>query len=236
MAQITAALLKALQLRTGADLADCREALQACGGDLERAATALQTALDRAEAEDDASSLKNQFLVAMPSLDDEHFGHTVSLLCEHNDNGAVALVINRPTDLKLAEMMEQMGLEHEALGDEPIVYWGGPVQPERGFVIHRGPGGWESCLQVDTDLYITTSRDVLRAIGKGVGPKEYFVVLGYAGWGAGQLETEILRNSWLNTPVDRQVLFGTPASDRWQAATRLLGIDVTQIAGEAGHA
>jgi putative transcriptional regulator len=132
--------------------------------------------------------------------------------------------------------MEQMGLPHEVLDDEPIVYWGGPVQPERGFVIHRAPGGWESCLQVDADLYITTSRDILRAIGQGAGPREFFVVLGYAGWGAGQLETEIMHNSWLNTPVDRGVLFGTPARERWHAATRLLGIDVTQIAGEAGHA
>lgn len=184
----------------------------------------------------DAAFFKNQFLIAMPGLEDENFSHTVSLLCEHNDAGAIGLVINKPTELKLGEMMEQMGLEHEALAEDAIVYWGGPVQPERGFVIHRRPGGWESSLQLAEDLYITTSRDILRAIGKGEGPEHYFVVLGYAGWGAGQLESEVLHNSWLNTPISSQVLFQIPVRDRWQAATRLLGVDVTQLAGHAGHA
>lgn len=179
---------------------------------------------------------KNQFLIAMPSMEDENFSHTVSLLCEHNDHGAIGLVINRPTDLKLIDMMEQMGLEHDAVGDEPIVYWGGPVQPERGFVIHREPAGWESCLKVDDNLFITTSRDILKAIGKGEGPQDFFVVLGYAGWSEGQLEQEFMHNAWLNTPVSQRILFGTPARDRWQAATRLLGVDVTQLAGNAGHA
>jgi putative transcriptional regulator len=184
----------------------------------------------------DEDFLKYQFLVAMPGLDDDNFTHTVSLLCEHNDDGAIGLVINRPTDLKLSEMMEQMEMEHEGLGDEAIVFWGGPVQPERGFVVHRHPGGWESSLEVRKGLYITTSRDILRAIGKGEGPGDYIVVLGYAGWAAGQLENEILRNAWLNTPIDDQILFNTPARDRWQAATRLLGVEVTQLAGDAGHA
>jgi putative transcriptional regulator len=110
------------------------------------------------------------------------------------------------------------------------------VQPERGFVVHREPGGWESCLQVQDDLYITTSRDILTAIGAGEGPREYLVTLGYAGWGAGQLEDEIMLNSWLNTPVDSAVLFGMPPRDRWHAATRLLGVEVTQLTGIAGHA
>lgn len=180
--------------------------------------------------------LKHQFLVAMPRLDDENFTHTVSLLCEHSDDGAIGLVINRPTDLKLSEMMEQMELEHAGLADEAIVFWGGPVQPERGFVVHRQPGGWESSMEVANGLYITTSRDILRAIGLGEGPHDYIVVLGYAGWEAGQLESEILHNAWLNTPVDEQILFNTPARDRWQAATRLLGVDVTQLTGDAGHA
>ncbi len=185
---------------------------------------------------DSDASLKNQFLVAMPSLEDENFSHTVSLLCEHSDSGAIGLVINRPTDLKLSEMMDQMGLEHDGVDAGTIVYWGGPVQPERGFVIHRDPGGWESCMPLGQSLYITTSRDILRAIGKGEGPQQYFVVLGYAGWGAGQLESEILHNAWLNAPLDEQILFRTPARERWQAATKLLGVDVTQLAGDAGHA
>jgi putative transcriptional regulator len=180
--------------------------------------------------------LKNQFLVAMPSLDDENFNHTVSLLCEHSDSGAIGLVINRPTDLLLVDMMQQMGLEHARIDADAIVFWGGPVQPERGFVIHREPGGWESCMTLDNGIYVTTSRDVLRAIGQGDGPAEYVVVLGYAGWGAGQLESEILHNAWLNAPIDQQILFSTPAPQRWAAATKLLGVDVTQLSGEAGHA
>lgn len=184
----------------------------------------------------DSDSLKNQFLVAMPSLEDENFAQTVSLLCEHTDSGAIGLVINRPTELRLAEMLEQMGLVHDRINGDTIVYWGGPVQPERGFVIHREPAGWESCMQLADGLYVTTSRDILGAIGQGGGPQDYFVVLGYAGWDAGQLESEILHNAWLNTPLDEQVLFRTPAHDRWQAATRLLGVEVIQLAGEAGHA
>lgn len=184
----------------------------------------------------DENTLKNQFLIAMPSLDDDHFSQTVSLLCEHSDEGAIGLVINRPTDLRLAHMLEQLGLDHERIDSEAIVYWGGPVQPERGFVIHTPPGGWESSLQLDSDLYITTSRDILQAISSGEGPQQYCVVLGYAGWGAGQLEDEILHNAWLNTPASRQILFEVPPAKRWQAATRLLGVDVSQLAGGAGHA
>ena len=182
------------------------------------------------------SIFKNQFLVAMPGLEDENFDHSVTLLCEHNEDGAIGLVINRPIELKLGEMMSQMGLAFDAADADRQIYWGGPVQPERGFVVHRQPAGWESCMEVDDNLYITTSRDILRAIGAGEGPKEYFIALGYAGWGAGQLESEILSNAWLNTPVDQAILFKTPARERWQAATRLLGVDVTQISSGAGHA
>lgn len=185
----------------------------------------------------DAPYFSNQFLVAMPSLDDENFNHSVTLLCEHNDQGALGLIINRPTELTLSEMLTHMQLDAGALSDEEIqVYWGGPVQPERGFVVHRRSGEWESTMEIADDLYITTSRDILRAMAEGQGPSEFIVALGYAGWGPGQLEGEILQNSWLNTPVDQAILFRTPPSDRWSAATRLLGVDVTQLAGPAGHA
>ena len=186
----------------------------------------------------DQAFLSNQFLVAMPRLDDEHFIQSVTLMCEHNPDGALGVIINRPTELTLTAMLEHMGLSHEGLGEaaERQVYWGGPVQPERGFVIHGPPGGWESSLKVNDELYITTSRDVLSAIGQGRGPESYLVALGYAGWEAGQLESEIMLNAWLNTPVDRAILFETPVPERWEAATRLLGVDVTLLAGEAGHA
>lgn len=234
MIRIPVATVRRLRDRTGATLAQCKRALQAAEGDEAKAEAAL-----RADSvlDSDASSLKNQFLVAMPGLEDDNFSHTVSLLCEHNDKGAIGLIINRPTDLTLTAMLDQMGVKHVAEdANEHVVFWGGPVQPERGFVVHRGPGGWESCMPIAKDLFITTSRDVLAAIGEGRGPKEFLVTLGYAGWGAGQLETEILANSWLNTPVDSAIIFKTPARSRWQSATRLLGLDVTQLSSGAGHA
>lgn len=229
MAKITTSLIRRLQARTGADAVDCRQALQRSDGDLEQAAALLfHFSL--------GTTLRNQFLVAMPSLQDDHFSHTVSLVCEHNDKGAIGLVINRPTDLALAAMLEQMGIAHEAIDESALVLWGGPVQPERGFVVHGSPGGWDSSMQLDDELFVTTSRDVLAAVGRGEGPREFFVALGYAGWDAGQLENEIKLNTWLNTPVDRRVMFATAPSTRWQAATRLLGVDVTQLTDAVGHA
>lgn len=184
-----------------------------------------------------AGYLRNQFLVAMPSLNDEQFGQTVTLLCEHNDEGALGLVVNRPTDLKLADMLGHLGLDTSQFGDgSPPVFWGGPVQPERGFVVHAEPGDWDATLHIGERLHVTTSRDILDALAAGGGPRHYIVVLGYAGWDAGQLENEILGNAWLNTPVDQQILFDTPSTERWQAATRLLGVDFTQIGTGHGHA
>lgn len=236
MAQITAALIKELQQRTGAGLKDCEAALREASGNIDLAAAALESAGKATRPADAPAYYTNQFLVAMPGLEDENFSHTVTLLCEHNDKGALGLVINRPTDLSLRDMLEHMELGYGNLIGNPTVHWGGPVQPERGFVVHTGPGGWESSLQISEGLFITTSRDVLTAIGQGKGPREFFVALGYAGWTAGQLESEVLHNSWLNTPSDRAILFTVPAEDRWQAATRLLGVDVMQLTGQAGHA
>ncbi|MGQ0501303.1 MAG: YqgE/AlgH family protein [Panacagrimonas sp.] len=233
MTKITLAAIRRLRKSTGSSLARCRAALEAHGGDESKAESKLRvdSLLDNVDL-----SLKNQFLIAMPGMEDDNFSNTVSLLCEHNDKGAIGLVINRPTELTLNAMLDQMGVKHEATeGSEQVVFWGGPVQPERGFVVHREPGGWESCMPIGSELYITTSRDVLTAIGEGRGPKEYLITLGYAGWGAGQLENEILANSWLNTPVDPSVLFQTPARSRWQSATRLIGLEVSQISSGAGH-
>lgn len=182
-------------------------------------------------------SLRNQLLVAMPSLDDDHFTQTVTLICEHNEQGALGLVVNRPTDLRLTDMLSHLGLEAAHLGeDSQEVYWGGPVQPERGFVLHTEGDRWEATLPIGDGLYVTTSRDVLDALASGEGPSRYIVLLGYAGWDAGQLESEILHNAWLNVPVDQQILFSTPTTERWQAATRLSGVDFTQLSSGAGHA
>jgi len=181
-------------------------------------------------------SLQHQFLVAMPGLGDAHFDRSVTLLCEHNNEGALGLVINRPTDLRLSAMLDHIDVKRSGLAGDPIVFWGGPVKPERGFVIHGAPGDWESCLRIDDSLYVTTSRDVLAALGRGEGPSQYLVALGYAGWGAGQLEDEILNNAWLNTPLNHGVLFDLPAPERWLAATQLLGLDISHLASQAGHA
>lgn len=182
------------------------------------------------------TSLQKQFLVAMPGLQDSHFDRSVTLLCQHNDEGALGLVVNRPTDLRLSTMLDHVDVAHDKLPDDPIVYWGGPVSPERGFVLHGKPGDWDSCMKIEDDLYLTTSRDVLSALGRGDGPREFLITLGYAGWGSGQLEQELLDNAWLNTPLSRQILFGLPAAERWLAATQLLGLDISHLASQAGHA
>lgn len=184
----------------------------------------------------DERFLNNQFLVAMPGLGDSNFDHSVTLLCEHHAGGAMGLVINRPTDLKLADMLDHLEMPRPALTEDAIVYWGGPLASERGFVVHGEPGGWESSMQLDSELFVTSSRDVLAAIGRGDGPREFLVVLGYAGWGEGQLEDEIRGNAWLTTPVSHEVLFGLPAAERWFAAARLIGVDVASLASVAGHA
>ncbi len=185
------------------------------------------------------NSLRNQFLVAMPGMVDGHFDHSVTLLCEHNEEGALGLVINRPTDLNLREMLAHMEIGHDELGEEVSsrpVFWGGPVHPERGFVLHTPAGDWESSMPVGDDVSLTTSRDVLSAIGQGEGPSQFLIALGYAGWGPGQLEGEILQNAWLNTPPDTQIIFDLAIEQRWAAAARLLGIDAHLLSGDAGHA
>lgn len=184
----------------------------------------------------DSDFLNNQFLVAMPNVVAGAFDHSVTLLCEHSSEGAMGLVINRPTDLDLRDMLAHMDIECDALQAPSSILWGGPIQPERGFVLHRPAGHWESTLQLPEGIAITTSKDILEAIGRGEGPAEYLVTLGYAGWGEGQLEQEILDNSWLNAPADSGIIFTTPAGDRWAAAARLLGVDPNTFSGTAGHA
>ncbi|HXG28463.1 MAG TPA: YqgE/AlgH family protein [Nevskiales bacterium] len=184
------------------------------------------------------TSLRNQFLVAMPGMVDGNFDHTVTLLCEHTPEGAMGLVINRPTTLDLRDMLQHMGIPIERLDGEPIpVYWGGPVQPERGFVLHSSEAArWDSTLKLSDAISVTTSKDILVAISQGQGPAHYLVTLGYAGWSAGQLEQEILHNSWLNTPADSAIVFETPTAARWEAAARLLGVDVRLLGTDPGHA
>ncbi|MCB1788187.1 MAG: YqgE/AlgH family protein [Chromatiaceae bacterium] len=185
----------------------------------------------------DQASLKNQLLIAMPALQDPNFARTVTYICEHGEHGAMGIVLNRPTDLCLADILQHMQIEG-GLGDagEQIVYLGGPVEEERGFVLHTHTAPWDSTLAVNEDISITTSRDILEAMARGDGPSRTLVALGYAGWGAGQLERELKENAWLSGPVDQSILFDLPAEQRWEAAARLLGVDVHLLSSEAGHA
>ncbi len=182
-------------------------------------------------------NLTNQFLIAMPALADPNFHRTVTLMCAHNEEGAMGIVINRPLDLTLGEVLGHMDIHTEDPAvREMTVLQGGPVQRERGFVIHTPAGDWDAVLRVGDDIGIATSRDILDAVAAGRGPARALVALGYAGWGAGQLEREVQENAWLSGPADTSIIFDVPYELRWESAARLLGIDPNLLAGEAGHA
>ena len=180
--------------------------------------------------------LTNQFLIAMPALADPNFARTVTLICEHSPQGAMGIVINRLTDLNLADIYDQIDVDiaHARHGDAPV-HMGGPVQNNRGFVLHEPLGNWESTLHISDTLGVSTSRDILQAIAEDRGPDRYFIAVGYAGWAPGQLEREIVENSWLSGPADRQIIFDMPADKRWFAAAQLMGVDVTTLSSDAGH-
>ncbi len=182
--------------------------------------------------------LTNQFLIAMPAMGDANFAQTVTYIWEHNEEGALGIVINRPLEMTLSEVFDQLKLPIAAgVNASQSVVHGGPVQVDRGFVVHHvGEGAFQHSLQVSPRLQVTTSPDVLDAMARGVGPKTALVALGYAGWGAGQLETEIVQNAWLTAPCDERILFELPYEQRWRAAGRILGIDLATISPHAGHA
>jgi putative transcriptional regulator len=181
--------------------------------------------------------LTNQFLIAMPTLADANFAQTVTYICEHNEAGALGLVINRPLKMKTAEVFEQlkMPLPPPELAERNVLH-GGPVQTDRGFVVHTAGRRWDATLPVSDRIHVTTSRDILDAIARGEGPQVAFIALGYAGWDAGQLESELAANAWLTVPCDERILFETPFEQRWHAAARLLGIDLSTLSSEVGHA
>ncbi|HEX6944606.1 MAG TPA: YqgE/AlgH family protein [Casimicrobiaceae bacterium] len=182
-------------------------------------------------------NLTHHFLIAMPSMADPNFAHTLTYVCEHNPDGALGLVVNRPIDMTLSALFEQIEvpLADNRLREAPVMF-GGPVQVDRGFVLHRPLGNWQSTLAISDELGLTTSKDILEAVGRGEGPESMLVSLGYAGWSAGQLEQELAANAWLTVEADPEVLFGVPAEDRLPAAMRLLGIDFSQLSNGAGHA
>jgi putative transcriptional regulator len=185
--------------------------------------------------------LTNQFLIAMPGMADDNFAGSVVYLCEHNERGALGLVINKPIDINLRNLFEkvEITLDRQELAEQPV-YYGGPVQTERGFVLHEkqldGRGPYNSTMSVRGGLEMTTSKDVLEALAGGSGPKKVLVTLGYSGWQAGQLEDELGRNGWLTVDADPAVIFDTPIEQRYDRAVALLGFDPRMLSQEAGHA
>lgn len=186
---------------------------------------------------EESGYLTGQLLIAMPAMTDPNFARTVTYLCEHSDQGALGLVINRPLDIDLGDVFAQLNLTDcdAAVSGRPVLF-GGPVQMERGFVIHEREGAWESSMTIDNSIQVTTSQDILVAMAEGRGPARSVVTLGYAGWGAGQLEQEIAANSWLSVAANTDILFETPFENRWQKSARLLGIDLSAMSPDAGHA
>lgn len=186
----------------------------------------------------DPTPLANQLLIALPSLAQSEFSRSVALICQHDADGAMGIVVNRPSEYTLGEVLGQMGVEGGT--DEmrrQVVLAGGPVHPERGFVLHDGGLRWDSTLDIGNGLYLTTSREILESMARGDGPSHAVVALGCAGWGSGQLEQELTTdNSWLTAPADADLLFDTPLDRRWQAAAGRIGVDFAYLADYAGHA
>jgi putative transcriptional regulator len=182
-------------------------------------------------------TLASQLLIALPALADSPFQRSVALICQHDEEGAMGVVVNRASEYTLGEVFQQMGIasDDQALCAQPVLA-GGPVHPERGFVLHDGDREWDSSLPIAERLYVTTSRDILEAIARGEGPDHATVALGCAGWGAGQLESELVDNSWLTAPADSELLFSLPLAARWQAAAGRIGVDMSRMADYSGHA
>lgn len=187
---------------------------------------------------EDGTHLTNQLLIAMPALDDPHFARTVAYVCQHDTDGAMAVVINRTASFSLGEIVSELELDTApgTLGDRPVLL-GGPVSVERGFVLHSVDGrNWDSSIQPAADLMLTTSRDILAAIALGQAPPRFLFALGYAGWAAGQLEQELRENAWLTAPADRALLFDVPPEQRWHAAAASIGVDPSRLTSYGGRA
>jgi putative transcriptional regulator len=190
---------------------------------------------------DTTVSLTNHFLIAMPAMADPNFARTLTYICEHNSGGALGIIVNRPIDMNVAGLFERVSIPFEAEGPRAHlaslpIHFGGPVQTDRGFVLHRPLGQWHSTLTVTGEIGLTSSRDVLQAMSDSGEPHEIIVSLGYAGWSPGQLEWEISQNAWLTVVADPQIIFGMPPEDRLPAAMQSLGIDFANLSDTAGHA
>ncbi len=183
------------------------------------------------------TNLTNHFLIAMPSLEDGNFSRSVTYICEHDENGALGITINRPSQITLEEILSQLQLTPvTAETSRQIILNGGPVQIDRGFILHRPIGEWTSSLKVTDNIAVTTSQDIMHAIANNEGPQDSLIALGYAGWSPGQLEFEMSENTWLSCPATEEIIFNTPIEKRWTAAAMLLGIDLQLLSNQTGHA
>ncbi|WP_462155278.1 YqgE/AlgH family protein [Pseudoalteromonas piscicida] len=183
-------------------------------------------------------SLANHFLVAMPSMDDPFFNHTVTYLCEHSEDGAMGLVVNHPIDITVGELLDQIDIDNDKSSQaaQVNIYAGGPVHTDRGFVLHTPKFGYASSQELSSEIMITTSKDVLASLTSSHSPEGFIITLGYAGWVSGQLEKELKENTWLVVEADPEIIFNTPPEKRWEKAVQMLGIDVAQLSSQAGHA
>ena len=187
------------------------------------------------------ASLANHFLIAMPAMTDPNFARTLTYLCEHNAEGALGIIINKPLEINLGSLFERVSVpltqgESQAKYTDLPVYFGGPVQTDRGFVLHRPVGDWQSTLHVTDEIGLTSSRDILQSMSDVGEPNDVLVSLGYAGWAAGQLEWELSQNAWLTVAASPDIIFGLPPEERLPAAMQLLGIDFARLSDVAGHA
>ncbi|MGZ5168238.1 MAG: YqgE/AlgH family protein [Burkholderiales bacterium] len=182
-------------------------------------------------------NLTHHFLIAMPSMVDPHFAKSLTFVCEHNDQGALGVVVNRPIEMNLHSLLEQVSIAPEKEEFKSVaVHFGGPVQIDRGSVLHTPLGEWQSTLAVSSDIGLTTSKDILQAVARGEGPRQMLVTLGYAGWAPGQLEHELSQNAWLTVQAKSELIFDLPADERLSAAMGLLGVDYAKLSDVAGHA
>ncbi|OIM98067.1 hypothetical protein BFR57_10135 [Idiomarina sp. MD25a] len=183
-------------------------------------------------------SLQNHFLIATPSMNDPLFRRSVTYICEHNEDGAMGLIINQPAELTVNSLLDKLEIVYPDSADslKGPVYQGGPVGQERGFVIHPPQQNWRSSLKLSDEIMVTTSRDILEALGSSAAPLQFLLTLGYAGWEAGQLEQELAENAWLAIPADPEILFNTPINQRWEKATKQLGFDIWKLGPDVGHA
>lgn len=182
-------------------------------------------------------SLTNQFLIAMPQLADPNFFQSVTYICQHDEEGALGIIINHPLEMELNEIFEHMAVtpSDASIGRQPV-YFGGPVHQERGFVLHTPGQPWDSTLVISAEVALSTSRDIIAAMANQNGPNRTLVALGYAGWGPGQLEQEIADNAWLSGPARADIIFDLPPAQRWHAAASLIGVNLRLLSDDVGHA